>query len=513
MIIAMERNGVSLGIAIFLIALLLFTIGTPYKTYSSPDEKRYIQSAQEMVSTGDWITPRYHGRARFQKPILFYWLAASGISVFRGGWFGARLPSAVCGALTVLLVYLLGNALYNRRTGLFSASLLAISGIFFVFSRLSTPDMLTLCLITLSIYIFVKIYFYDASDMLWKVFFVVMALAMLTKGVVGIIIPLAVIILFSRIYKKPWLIRMINIPLGLLIFFVLTLPWFIAMYKIHGDTYLQHIWQVETLGRIKSARGLENILRYLGAVLVIFLPVTLFLPGAIINIVRRRLINREDMLQYLWLFTAVIFFTFFGTKKYHYLLVLAPPLCIILGNYFSNIVERRRKMQPLLISFIVACIFIFTVLFGYLLPVFSKDDGLLTLSEKILALRKEGQEIGVGSHFISHNRVDSYLGINVKKVNVDLSEPAQQLKTSRHLLYVFLTKKERVFCLVTREDYTDYIADDLKKKIFILDKGWYWKKPNQIRLDKESVRLILRGDREAFIRAFKNEIHLISNRK
>ena len=105
------------------------------------------------------------------------------------------------------------------------------------------------------------------------------------------------------------------------------------------------------------------------------------------------------------------------------------------------------------------------------------------------------------------------LGINVKKVNVDLYDPDEQRRTSRAVLESFLNKKERVYCLIIREDYDDYISQSLKERTFILAKEWYWRKPNQLRLGREAIDSIIKRDRGKFKKIFKNEIYLISNRR
>jgi len=504
---------------VLLLLLFVFSIGTRSIGYSSPDEKRYVQSAKEMVASGDWITPQYHGRARFQKPILFYWLAASSVTLFGQTWLGARFPSSLCGIMVVLFTYLLGRALYNRRTGIFSALLLIVSMLFFTYTRLATPDMATLFFITLSIYLFCKLYFQDAPKPTGYIFFISLALATLTKGPVGLFIPLITVTIFTLIFKREGLAKRIDIPIGILLFFLVVFPWFALMVKIHGDKYIQHIWQIETIKRAgdlwteggnilyKISKGFG---RYLAMTFIAFLPSTLFLPGAIIDSLRRKRIKTEEMLLIIWVFTVIVFFTLVGTKKVHYLVSLAPPLALFMGNYLERFTERRRNLR-LVQVFIAAALLVYLFLFGYFIPTLSREDGLLVLSQKILAIREEGERVGIGSHFISHNRVDSYLGINVKKVSVDLYDPDEQIRTSKAILSNFLKSKDRVFCLITRQDYEDYIPDKFKGRTFVLDKGWYWKKPNQLKFDKDLLEAVLKGDKRTLAGAVKNEIYLISN--
>ena len=136
----------------------------------------------------------------------------------------------------------------------------------------------------------------------------------------------------------------------------------------------------------------------------------------------------------------------------------------------------------------------------------------MEVSQHILELRNEGEPVGVGSHFISHNRLDSYLRLNVKKVNVDLFDPDEQRNTSMHILKDFLTSSKRVFCVMTRQDYAQYIPDGLKKRLYVLSSGWYWKKPNQLEIDRHLFQAVAKNDRDALRELVKNEILLVSNR-
>jgi len=504
------KNEILTGAAVFILAALFLGVNFASPSFSSPDEKRYIQSAQEMAETGDWITPRYHGRPRFQKPILSYWIAAAGIKSLNDRWAGARLGSVIFGAATVFLVYLIGLSLYGRRAGCLSASFLAVSWIFFTYSRLATPDITTLFFITLSVYSFLKVYFGRSVKAFSALFFAALACAVLTKGLVGLLIPLITIIAYSLFFKERGLTKRFDIKLGLFVFLLLVLPWFILMMKTHGRAYINHIWQVETLNRAADIGDLKDLFRYLIMALIVLAPVTIFLPIAAIELARKRRIEKKDAFMLLWAAIVVLFFTLFGSKKIHYMLLCAPPLCLFAGGAVSGL-EGRKFTRMAINSFLAFCVIAYISLYGYIIPAVCTDDGLARLAEEILKVRKEGEVVGVGSHFISHNRLDAYLGINVKKVNVDLYDPKQQFETSRMILSEFLKRDERVFCVITREDYREYIPSSLKKKIYVLAAARYWKKPNQLKFGNTLFKAVVTRDRGQIDRLLKNEILLISN--
>jgi len=129
---AISKDAIIFTILIFSL-LGLYSIGRSRLGQSIPDEKRYIQSTKEMVESGDYITPRYHGKLRFQKPILFYWLILLSYKVFGVGLYSARFPSIIAAVLNAALIYLLGKDLFNKKAGIFAMLALSTSEVYFTY--------------------------------------------------------------------------------------------------------------------------------------------------------------------------------------------------------------------------------------------------------------------------------------------------------------------------------------------------------------------------------------------
>ena len=123
-------------VTLVIICILFFSFKAEEVTSQfTGDENFYFQSSKNMIESNDWITPRYYGKPRFQKPPLYYWLIALSMNTFGINWYGARFPSILLGALTVLLTYLVGLKLFKRRyPSLLSALILATTFKFFKYS-------------------------------------------------------------------------------------------------------------------------------------------------------------------------------------------------------------------------------------------------------------------------------------------------------------------------------------------------------------------------------------------
>ena len=120
---------------IFCFLALTYKLGEipPYHA----DENFYVESSLRMVESGDYVTPVYHEKNRFAKPILYYWMVVSSFKVFDVSLFSARLPSVIFGTLSIGLIFLLGKILFNRRVGLYSAFILPSTYLHFQISRWS----------------------------------------------------------------------------------------------------------------------------------------------------------------------------------------------------------------------------------------------------------------------------------------------------------------------------------------------------------------------------------------
>src|SRR2546422_8883269 len=127
-------------LAILCYALFFYGLGSI--GLIGPDEPRYAAIAREMLSTGDYITPRLYGSAWFEKPPLMYWLAALGYKLFGINEAGARFPSAFSATMCVFFVYWCSRRLWDRAAGFLSALVAATSIGSFAFARAATMDML-----------------------------------------------------------------------------------------------------------------------------------------------------------------------------------------------------------------------------------------------------------------------------------------------------------------------------------------------------------------------------------
>ena len=137
------------------VAILGFQVSSTGLAHSN--ELLYAESARAMLERGDWLTPHFLGLPRLNKPILFYWLILLSYSIDGVSLYAARLCSVSFGVLGIVLTYLTGFALFDRRSGLAAALIVLTSWGYLLYARYAMPDMALTALITLSMYCVIRI--------------------------------------------------------------------------------------------------------------------------------------------------------------------------------------------------------------------------------------------------------------------------------------------------------------------------------------------------------------------
>ena len=155
-----------------------------------PDEGRNAEVAREMLVGGDWTVPHFNGLPYLDKPVLFFWLVAAAFRVLGVGEVAARLPAALAAIATVVFTAALGTRLIGRSRALVAAGVVATTPMMLVFGRLAIFDVPLTAFITAALYCLVRARLDGAPMRWWPAAGLAMGLAVLTKGPVGVAVPL-----------------------------------------------------------------------------------------------------------------------------------------------------------------------------------------------------------------------------------------------------------------------------------------------------------------------------------
>ncbi|MFT3721775.1 glycosyltransferase family 39 protein [Pseudorhodoferax sp.] len=322
---------------LFLAVCLLWFASLGTRALITPDEGRYATLAWEMARSGDWVTPRLNGLLYFEKPAFQYWIGGIAFRLFGVSEFTARLWPGTAGFLSLLAVAFTAWRLWGRQAGI-RAFAVAASTTWIAanshFLSLDTGLMLFLTLVLCAVLLADGDAAIDPQvrrRWIWLAW-AAMAGAVLSKGLVGVVIPAAVLAIVSVWRRDAGLVRGMHWGSGLLIFAALTAPWFVLV-SLRNPEFARFFFIHEHFARYTS-----EVHRRTGAWWY-FVPILLggMLPwtGALPWLGRAAgsapggtRVGNQDILV-AWCAFVFVFFSASGSKLPSYILPMFPALALL----------------------------------------------------------------------------------------------------------------------------------------------------------------------------------------
>ncbi len=331
-------------LVLIVLAGSLFAVMLGSRPLSVPDEGRYVEIAREMVTTGDYLTPRLNGVKYFEKPVFFYWLESLSIRTFGLHEFALRLWPALLALVGCVAVYSAGKRLFGRIAGLFGAAVLATCVLYYALSRTIILDMAVSVLLTLSLLSFLIGTHQQAGwkrRLLFWSFYALAALAVLTKGLIGIVIPAMVIGAWIAVLGEWRLLRTMELPVGIPLFLLIAAPWHILVGAANPEFlnfYFIHEHFLRYLTKIHSRY--EPPWFFIPILVIGLFPWTAFLVQAVgfstPRTWRERHEHRDALFLMLWAGLVFLFFSASDSKLIPYILPVFPPLALLIGRYLAE---------------------------------------------------------------------------------------------------------------------------------------------------------------------------------
>jgi 4-amino-4-deoxy-L-arabinose transferase-like glycosyltransferase len=342
-----------LFLAIVLGGLFFIFLGT--RPLFAPDEGRYAEIAREMATSGNYTTPYLNGIIYFEKPALFYWLGAAAFKLGGVSIWSIRSINATLGLLGCLLTYLVVYKLYDRKTAFIAALILGTNLLYFVMAHMVSLDLTITVFLSMSLYSFLlgikempgtksRLYFYTATF--------AAALAVLTKGLIGIVFPVLIIGTWLTLMSKWRSLKDIPLFSCALLFLLIVTPWHLLVQLQHPGFFYFYFVEQHLLRYTDLSIGhYEPIWFFIPYLLIGFIPWTFFLPQTIkINLPRSWGQRNEYATQIfflLWVVIIFLFFSFSKSKLIPYILPLFPALAILTARY---VVTLRYKIIATIVT-------------------------------------------------------------------------------------------------------------------------------------------------------------------
>ena len=349
-------------------ATFLVGLGGPALTDS--DEAFYAESAREMIDRSDWLTPYFNGVTRFEKPVLYYWMAALSYTVTGVSTWAARLPSALAGMGLVIVAYVAARRWYDDTTAFYAGVIVATSFGAIAMAHQALPDLPLALFISVTVWgAYVGLLSNPSSSVpfasrsSWLIVSAVgAACAFLVKGPVGIALLFSILAPLTAIewflFKRVWQVRLTDIAIASTVGLAIAVPWYFAMTMEHGVAYLERFFIAENLDRFSTTRyNAPRPMWYYGPIVIGgLLPWSLFTPLCIRQLLDRGRTWRPDITTLrigIWALMPLIFYTFSIGKQPRYILPVLIPLSIFLAH---GIVSALRAPLSKARSFGISCL-------------------------------------------------------------------------------------------------------------------------------------------------------------
>lgn len=349
-----------------------------------PDEARFALVAREMLERGDPVLLSHNNLPYTEKPPLFFWAISLCALPFGGvNEWAARLPSAAASLLTLVLIYLLGARLYDRRTGFLGAIVFATACQIAVRARWASIDMLLNLFVLGAILLLWDAAAGEGRSGAWRLraAWCLMGLATLAKGPVGMVVPLLAVATPLLLLRRFRAARRLFQPSGIALCLLVVGAWFVPFALRLGPLSALEVVLHQNVDRYVDAWNTRQpFWFYLWRFPAGFLPWSVFLPWGIAQVLAPEERPRREaaVLLLAWIAAVLLFFSLSTGKRGVYVIPVYPAAALVVGRLLSRSTgtgpegePARRRLRPPLLAWTGLTV-------------------VLAAAAPVLALRKEG---------------------------------------------------------------------------------------------------------------------------
>ena len=331
-------------VLIFLIIGGFYSIQLGSRPLSNPDESRYSSVANNMLISGNFVTPKVASVIFLDKPPMYYWLQAVAIKSFGINAWAIRFFPMLIGLLGCLLTYISTRLLFSRRTGILASVILATSFLYYGCAHYADMNIEVAVFISSSLLFFLLGYRYRErshhSYLFWFAY-IFAGIAFLTKGLIGIVFPTMIIGLWILLGNRWYLLKKVRLFSGLLLFLAIIAPWIILVQQ-QNSNFLHYFFIYQQFDRFLHT-GFNNNQPFWFYFTILFIGfggwTTLIFPST--RLLYQKLKVKHPTAKYLnffiiWILSILIFFSIPKAKLVGYIAPTLIPLAILIANYVEQ---------------------------------------------------------------------------------------------------------------------------------------------------------------------------------
>lgn len=369
-----RRVGLWLLLALF---VAIWLTGLATRHLIGPDEGRYAEISREMALTGDWLTPRLNGLKYFEKPPLQYWTTAAVFQLVGPSEWGARLWTGLTGLLGVLLAGFTARRLFGPQAGIAALMALGSNLLWVLMGHINSLDMGLAFFLELALCGFLLAQQDGTPEptrrrWMWLVW-AALALAMLSKGLVALVLAGATLVAYSLWTRDFGLWKRLELLRGVCLFLLIAAPWFLAVSAANPE-FARFFFIHEHFERFltKAHHRYQPAWYFVPILLLGLLPWTSLALQAWASCWRREPGQRfrPALFLGLWSFVVFAFFSASSSKLTAYILPMFPSVALLVGAWVQS--QSRPRLGWHLSAVAVAGVI--TLLIGFQVRISGHED-------------------------------------------------------------------------------------------------------------------------------------------
>lgn len=347
---------------------MLFFVHIGNRPLANPDEGRYASIGLEMVQSNDWIVPRLNSLIYFEKPPLAYWSIALGQKLWGTNLFGSRFFNALFSLLTCVALYSFCQRFLSKKVAFLSAFIYGTSVLPFGMSQMLTLDNTLTFFLTATLLLFVSGFLNDnpkQSKILFLWAYAFMAFTVLTKGLIGIVFPGIIGILWLSVTGEICKLPQAQLGKGILLFFLITTPWHLLVQQRYDCFFNFYFWHEHFERYFTAVHNRSKPIYFLPLSFVIgLIPWTFYIPRTLYTTFKTQKNKIESQIilfSLIWSFCILTFFSYSKSQLIPYILPAISGFTIVIAFGFSKLDIKKIRLE----SILWAVTFLITI---YILP-------------------------------------------------------------------------------------------------------------------------------------------------
>jgi len=323
----------------------LFLTTNPLGTH---DEARYAEIIREMLINNNYITPTLNFIPYLEKPPLFYWLGSGLQLVFGEHIWSLRLLPVLFSIITCLVCYAMSYLFYNYAIARVSTAMLATALLYFIVGHTINLDMALTCFLTLALLAFIRGISHGSDKArryyLWG-FYILVSLAVLTKGLIGLVIPTMIIGLWIVITWQWQLLKKMHLFTGIVLATIVIFPWHYLVNKANPGFWQFYIIDQHIERFLNTSDGhYEPIWYFIPVAFLGFFPWIMYTIPAFIKTISTYIKYPQNypvaLYFVIWALSIFIFYSFAQSKLTPYILPMFPAMAILTALYLKNYLHQ-----------------------------------------------------------------------------------------------------------------------------------------------------------------------------